>query len=84
VAGEGGASIEPRVPSSGALRTEAATVAPVRGVFLARSICSGSVRSWVLDRGFANFLELRLAELRRILLPRTPVNKGLTNFCRAP
>jgi hypothetical protein len=27
VAGEGGASIEPRVPSSGALRTEAATVA---------------------------------------------------------
>src|ERR671910_1872914 len=84
VACAGGAGIEPRVPSSGVLRTEAATVAPVRGVFLARSICSGSVRSWVLDRGFANFLELRLAELRRILLPRTPVNKGLTNFCRAP
>src|SRR5215210_1558528 len=60
VAGEGGASIEPRVPSSGALRTEGATVAPIRGVFLARSICSGSVRSWVLDRGFANFYEKAL------------------------
>jgi hypothetical protein len=36
VAGEGGASIESRVPSSGALKTEAATVAairPTRGVF---------------------------------------------------
>src|SRR5215218_1929315 len=31
VAGEGGTSIEPRVPSSGALRTEAATVAPPEG-----------------------------------------------------
>src|SRR5215208_3029177 len=33
VAGEGGASIEPRVPSSGALRTEAATPAAIRGLF---------------------------------------------------
>src|SRR5215207_5746450 len=33
MAGEGGASIEPRVPSSGALRTEAATVAAIRGLF---------------------------------------------------
>jgi hypothetical protein len=28
----------------------------------------------VLDRGYANFLELRLGEVRRINLPRTPVN----------
>src|SRR5215203_5386702 len=28
----------------------------------------------MLDRGYANFSELRLAELRRIPLPRTPVN----------
>src|SRR5215208_4000694 len=33
VAGEGGASIESRVPSSGALRTEGATVASIRGIF---------------------------------------------------
>src|SRR5215207_9559279 len=33
VAGEGGASIEPRVPRSGALRKEAATVAAIRGIF---------------------------------------------------
>src|SRR5918995_1707143 len=32
VAREGGASIEPRVPGSGALRTEAATVAAIRGI----------------------------------------------------
>jgi hypothetical protein len=30
----------------------------------------------VLDRGCANFSELRVCELRRILFPRTPVNKG--------
>src|SRR5215208_2497521 len=44
VAGEGGASIEPRVPRCGALRTEAATVAairPTRGVF-AIIDCPGS------------------------------------------
>jgi hypothetical protein len=44
VAREGGAGIEPRVPSSGALRTEAATVAairPTRGVF-AIIDCPGS------------------------------------------
>jgi hypothetical protein len=39
VAGEGGASIEPRVPSSGALRTEAVTVAAI-GEALA---CEGEV-----------------------------------------
>jgi hypothetical protein len=43
------------------------------------------VRSWVLDRvghhptswarAFANFRELRNGEVRRILFPRTPVNK---------
>src|SRR5215212_2495739 len=33
VAGEGGASVEPRVPSSGVLRTEAAKVAPIGGLF---------------------------------------------------
>jgi hypothetical protein len=43
------------------------------------------VRSWVLDRvghqpsswawAFANFRELRNGEVRRILLPRTSVNK---------
>jgi hypothetical protein len=31
----------------------------------------------------ANFLELRLGEVRRILLPRTPVNKGIRK-CRGP
>src|SRR5215208_560631 len=32
--------------------------------------------SWVLDRSYANFVELRQCELRRILLPRTRVNSG--------
>src|SRR5215203_1350613 len=30
----------------------------------------------MLDRGYANFSELRLAELRRITLPRTSVNRA--------
>ena len=30
----------------------------------------------MLDRCCANFLELRKAEVRRMSLPRTPVNKG--------
>jgi len=30
----------------------------------------------VLGRGWANFGELREGEVRRMLLPRTPVNKG--------
>src|SRR5215217_6210700 len=33
VAGKGGAGIEPRIPGSGVLRTEAATVAATRGLF---------------------------------------------------
>jgi hypothetical protein len=43
MAGEGGASIEPRVPSSGALRTEAATVAAIREALA----CEGEVAAGV-------------------------------------
>jgi hypothetical protein len=32
----------------------------------------------VLDRGYANFRERRQAEVRRISLPRTPLNGGKT------
>jgi hypothetical protein len=31
----------------------------------------------VVDRGYEDFLELRQREVRRIHLPRTPVNKSL-------
>src|SRR5215208_3540656 len=36
-------------------------------------------RSQVLDRGCANFLELRYGEVLRINLPRTRVNRGQDN-----
>src|ERR671912_14111 len=61
VAGEGGASIESRVPSSGALRTEAATVAafrPTRGVF-AIIDCPGS---WPYTRTSENSVKAKFAE----------------------
>ena len=44
VASEGGASIEPRVPSSGALRTEGATVAAIREALA----CEGEVAAPIL------------------------------------
>jgi hypothetical protein len=31
----------------------------------------------VLDRSYANFSELRKAEVRRIYLPRTPMNRAV-------
>jgi hypothetical protein len=36
---------------------------------------SGSGRSWVLDRAYADFLELRTREVRRMWLLGTPANK---------
>jgi hypothetical protein len=48
VAGEGGASIEPRVPTSGALRKEGATVAAIREALA----CEGEVEApiqWASD-----------------------------------
>ncbi len=36
----------------------------------------GSGTLMVLDRGYANFVELRACEVRRIPLLRTSVNKG--------
>src|SRR5918995_3998191 len=76
VAGEGGASIEPRMPSSGALRTEAATVAAIRstrGVF-AIIDCPGSrpytrTSENAVNRKF-NFRECPKGEVRRIPIPR--------------
>ncbi len=62
VAREGGASIEPRVPSSGSLRTEGARVAairPTRGVF-AIIDCPGS-RPYT--RTSENSVEAKFVEL---------------------
>jgi hypothetical protein len=38
----------------------------------------------VADRGYEDFLELRHGEVRRISLPRTPVNKGKKRKGRRP
>src|SRR5918995_5017748 len=80
VAGQRGASIEPRIPSSGALKTEGATVAairPTRGVFAIIDYPG----SWPYTRTSENsvkekFAECPKGEVRRILIPRTRVNKG--------
>jgi hypothetical protein len=46
VAGEGGASIEPRVPTSGALRTVAATVAAIREALGCEGAVAAPVVLW--------------------------------------
>jgi hypothetical protein len=46
VAGAGGAGIEPRVPTSGALRTEAATVAAIREALACEGAVAAPVALW--------------------------------------
>src|SRR5215208_6104588 len=74
MAGEGGASIEPRVPSSGALRTEAATVAairPTRGVFAIIDYPG----SWRYTRTSENSVKTKFAEFHFQALGRITVRR---------
>jgi signal transduction histidine kinase len=68
VAREGGASIEPRVPSSGALRTEAATVAAIRE---ARACDQDAKRRFVVVDDHAK-AATQLTKLSEIASERTP------------